>query len=408
MFSGFWGIVPLAARRHDETVDVSVAATLADGSVEVAKLAEVRLVATEIESSLGAGEATAMRPVAGRIAVCMATFNPRLDLFERQVESLRAQTYTDWTCVVSDDHSDPECLEGMTAILGDDARFSLSRSDRRLGFYRNFERALMSASPDASLLALCDQDDRWYPEKLTVLVKALGSADLTYSDQRIVDPSGHILAPSYWTHRRNNFSDLTSLLIANTITGAACLFRRELLDSALPFPLAPGSPYHDHWLALVAMATGKISYVDRPLYDYVQHESAQLGHARANRRAPRPSRLRFRPGWRATYFYDYWRLRVFSLVLLSRCGVALSPAKRRVLERFLSVESSPIAFAWLAARAAWSALDFHETLGVERGLLGAVLWRRIVALSRTARWRALPFLPLDASPPPRPGGRGLF
>ena len=43
-----------------------------------------------------------------------------------------------------------------------------------------------------------------------------------------------------------------------------------------------GNLYHDHWLALVAASTGRIAYVDRPLYDYVQHPEAVIGHAGAN------------------------------------------------------------------------------------------------------------------------------
>ena len=42
-------------------------------------------------------------------------------------------------------------------------------------------------------------------------------------------------------------------------------------------PDAPGVPFHDHWLGLVAMASGDVAYVDRPLYDYVQHPGAVFG-----------------------------------------------------------------------------------------------------------------------------------
>ena len=38
------------------------------------------------------------------------------------------------------------------------------------------------------------------------------------------------------------------MLVANTITGAATLFRREVAELALPFPDTPGLPFHDHWL----------------------------------------------------------------------------------------------------------------------------------------------------------------
>ena len=106
----------------------------------------------------------------------MATFEPDLALFRAQVESLRAQTDERWVCVVSDDASAPEHFERIRAELGDDPRFLLSRSEERLGFYRNFERALALAPAEAELIALCDQDDRWHPDKLAVLRAALGGA----------------------------------------------------------------------------------------------------------------------------------------------------------------------------------------------------------------------------------------
>ena len=66
----------------------------------------------------------------------------------------------------------------------------LSRAERRLSFYRNFERALGMVPAEAELVALSDHDDRWYPDKLEALREAIGSAELAYSDLRRVDASG--------------------------------------------------------------------------------------------------------------------------------------------------------------------------------------------------------------------------
>src|SRR5918994_662506 len=100
---------------------------------------------------------------------------------------------------------------------------------------------------------------------------------------RVVDASGRASSQTFWQGRRNNYTNLASLLLANTVTGAASLFRRELLDLVLPFPPQVGRSFHDQWIASVALATGRIAYVDRPLYDYVQHGGASLGHAAALR-----------------------------------------------------------------------------------------------------------------------------
>src|SRR5207302_1147150 len=138
-----------------------------------------------------------------------------------QVESIRAQTDRRWLCVISDDHSTAERYTQLREIVGEDERFVVSRADVRRGFYRNFERALSLAPADAQLIALCDQDDVWHADKLAVLRESLGSAMLVYSDLRLVDERGRVLRDTLWRGRRNNFRNISSMLIANTVTGAS-------------------------------------------------------------------------------------------------------------------------------------------------------------------------------------------
>ena len=164
-----------------------------------------------------------------------------------------------------------------------DPRFVVSRSARRLGFYRNFERALELVPAAAEFVVLADQDDRWHADKLAVLLAAIGDAKLVYSDARVVSRNGELISETWWNQRHNNHADLLSLLVANAVTGAASLLRRDLLDDVLPFPPAQFAHFHDHWIGLVALALGEITFVPRPLYDYVQHGSASLGHEAANR-----------------------------------------------------------------------------------------------------------------------------
>src|SRR5689334_52088 len=119
------------------------------------------------------------------VAICMATFEPDPPLLKRQIASIKVQTHEAWTCLISDDGSSAERFELLGRLIGDDPRFTISRGEERHGFYRNFERALRMVPPEADFVALADQDDRWYPEKLAALVAACDRARLAYSDMRV-------------------------------------------------------------------------------------------------------------------------------------------------------------------------------------------------------------------------------
>jgi hypothetical protein len=392
--SGFWATIPVEARDRPGSIELQVAVRLAGGARIVSHLGSIDVVEPEPPPSLRATR----DPAADRlIAICMATFEPDMDLFRTQLDSLRSQSDDRWVCLISDDCSSPARFEEIVREVGDDPRFVLSRSDSRIGFYRNFERAMRMVPAEAELVALCDQDDRWYPEKLEVLRSALGDAQLVYSDLRLVDAEGHVLRNTLFKGRRNNSSNLASQLVANTIAGAAMLFRREVAQLALPFPDAPGLQVHDHWLGLVAMATGKIAFVDRALYDYVQHAGAVFGHMSgshgtsatwSNRwRRPNAWRSQGRPDrWRAAYFYGYLPREIQALTLLTRCSSSLPRRKRRVLRRFLASARSPAAFAWLASRPVRGLLGLNETLGSETDLARGISWRwLLVACAKTSQ-----------------------
>jgi Glycosyl transferase family 2 len=413
--SGFWGFVRIPPcsepKRHELVLEVR----LRDGVAESASLAEITLEPkTEAPLALDAPA-----PEAGPlVAIAMATYNPPLELFRQQVESIRSQTHRNWVCVVSDDCSSREHFAQMERVLAGDPRFKLSRSPRRLQFYNNFERALALCPAAAQYVAMADQDDRWYPDKLDVLLRELDDAQLVYSDARIVSEDGRVVADTYWAERRNNHEDITSLLVANAVTGAASLFPRELLDYALPFPPRQFSHFHDHWVGLVARCLGKVKFVDRPLYDYTQHGAAVLGHADANRIELLGPRLRgwFHKDprervrkWRLHYYVDCCRLAQFTLILDMRCGPRMSRTRRRSLRRFSQAERSPLALADLGRRAIAELFGRPETLGAELPLFLAFVWRRAMVASTRGLKRPTRRLRLDGRPPatlmPKPGRR---
>jgi glycosyltransferase involved in cell wall biosynthesis len=325
------------------------------------------------------------------IAICMATHEPHPALLERQVASIKEQSHQRFICIVSDDGSSDAAWAHIRAATAEDERFVCLRHDARVGFYRNFERCLELVPPEASFVALADQDDVWHPDKLATLTAALATDQsyLAYSDMNIVTASADPISPSYWGGRSNNFTDLGALLLMNTVTGASTLFRRELLDDALPFPPEIGRPFHDHWLACVALARGNIAYVDRPLYDYVQHSQNTVGSftpssdvrggaARAIGRLARTPRARLRSTLRhagTTYQEDLVRLEAFGQTLELRLGSRFAHDRASAVRRAARAGTSSESFFWLVGRSLRETFGSSVTLGVENQLLKAIAWR---------------------------------
>jgi glycosyltransferase involved in cell wall biosynthesis len=302
---------------------------------------------------------TTVIPFAGsesgqRCVICMATYEPGMETFRRQIESIRAQTHKTWHCIINDDGSSDETLARCREVIGGDERFSIYRNQPNVGFYKNFETALMRVPNNADFVALSDQDDDWYPDKLESCLNAFNEkTQLVYCDMQIVNEQGEVLADTYWKNRRNNYQDAHVLFLANTVTGAASVFRRELLDDILPFPQPVGQVFHDHWIACVARCRGELGYVDRPLYDYYQYGTSVIGHCDfehvgvlkgatglIERAKDIPGTGRFKSVLVSIrnksiniYHNEYLRLHLFAVILDMRMP-GMNPSARRELTMF--------------------------------------------------------------------------
>jgi glycosyltransferase involved in cell wall biosynthesis len=395
--SGFWAIVALP--RIDSAIqsNLFIQAVLASGEICLEKIAPITIEPTykrHHEIQLRDSANTNGEPL---IAICMATYNPPIGLFARQVQSIRDQTHPNWICIISDDNSTPDILEEIQSIVAQDRRFLIYPSPSRRGFYRNFERCMSLVPEEAQFVALSDQDDYWHSDKLDILLSQFdNTTTLVYSDMNIVDSEGHRQSDTFWTTRPNNYTNLASLIFCNTITGAASLFSARLLSRILPFPETTGESYHDHWIGCVALAMGRIKFVNRPLYDYVQHPGNFLGYSAPPKESFRNKlkslvrmpidflmyamhgTRRIRSDlkrWEVTYFSDLLRVKLLARILELRCGPYVTKAKRNTIRHIMQIDESFLAATWLAIRGLRNIGRISETLGAENYLLGAVSWK---------------------------------
>jgi glycosyltransferase involved in cell wall biosynthesis len=390
----FWAIVPIPPVEAETAIELSLRATLGDGKVVRQQVAMLHLTPAWPVCADAVLLPVLPREDGPLVAICMATYNPPLPLFRCQIRSIREQTYRNWVCVISDDASEPERLSGIREIIGDDARFLVSPAPERLGVYHNFERSLKLAPAYAQYLALADQDDYWHPEKLqTLLAQFDEKTSLVYSDMRVVSECGEVISETCWTARENNYRNFASLLLANTITGAASIFVSQLRDRILPFPPRAGNLFHDHWIACVARARGEVKYVDRPLYDYVQHGGNVIGHYGSAREPLHKTiywmllEMKTRQGWQRAgtiYFESVLPLVVMARVILLRGHSELKSGSKRVLRRIARLDSSWLSVAWLFVRGLNNWRPRCTTMGAEYHLLQGIFWKLYISFK--SRW----------------------
>lgn len=219
-----------------------------------------------------------------KIGIVLATYNPNLEYFEKQIQSIQKQTWKNWICHIVDDCSLTKYQTAMKQMIADDPRFIFHFHITNINHYYNFERGLQYCLEDQSItsIALADQDDIWQPEKLTVLLQnlRLKSATLVHSDLELINSNDETIHPSAWKFETRNPEKLSLelLLLRNVVTGCSLLFCTSLLGHILPFPpQSKISWYHDWWIALVAAHKGKIVHIHQPLVRYRIHNANNVG-----------------------------------------------------------------------------------------------------------------------------------
>ncbi len=284
--------------------------------------------------------------VVKRITVLLAAWNGARFLPE-QLRSLQAQTDPCFRVLMQDDGS----TDGTQALLREaaerDPRFVLGREEgKRLGPAGNF-RSLMAQAED-DLVALCDQDDRWRPDRLEQGRTALEAAEtlwgteaplLLHSDCRLVDEAGAVLRESFLAHQgwRGEACSLAELLVQNNVTGCTVLMNGVLCRLGAERLDPVRSPLHDWFLAQTAAALGHIVFLPEPLVDYRQHGGNAVGASRGGP-AKRALSLLRAPGKAAERIARTYRQ---TEAFLDAYGDLLPPDAAKLAADYLATEYLP-------------------------------------------------------------------
>jgi len=211
------------------------------------------------------------------VSVVLCTYNGQLYIKE-QLESILSQTIPPSEIIICDDGSNDDTVLIVNQYVANHPQIKFFQNPVRLGYNKNFEKAIALASGD--YIAISDQDDIWVSTKIERLLDGYtNDSQVVYCNSvRFKDSIKNASKPSKH-YRRVEGTQIRRLFLYNTVSGHALMLKRQILNQVLPFP---ASGYYDWWIAMVACCNGGLSYVDDILVYQRVHNNNQSIKARPN------------------------------------------------------------------------------------------------------------------------------
>lgn len=198
----------------------------------------------------------------------MCTYNGAQYLKE-QMDSILAQDYPLHEVIVQDDGSTDDTLDLLEAYRAAHPELiRVVRNERRLGFCQNFHQALLRATGD--LIAISDQDDIWFPQKIRRQVETIGEADICFSDYYT---DAEYRLPLHV--RVSPRTDFEHLIFYDCTPGHAMLLRRDFVHAIKEWDYAI---YYDWWLSVHALMGRGLVKVAEPLNWHRHHAASATTH----------------------------------------------------------------------------------------------------------------------------------
>lgn len=274
-----------------------------------------------------------------KVHILLSTYNGERFLSE-QIDSIRRQTFRDWTLLIRDDGSSDGTRRLIEEYCQKDERISFINPDDRtnLGVIRSFHALLQYERADYYFFS--DQDDVWLEQKMELQLATAEAYPsdhplLVYTDLTVVGQDLTVMSQSMMKSQSDHANtQLLQELTENTVTGGVAMINHSLAEYWTGQE-EHAILMHDWYLALVASALGNLVYIDESTELYRQHEANVLG-ARTLKKRMRtwlfPQLL----------FSKYWKLIKDSQIQAKNLlALPLTDRDRALVENFVTLMDCP-------------------------------------------------------------------
>ncbi|MGW3038788.1 CDP-glycerol glycerophosphotransferase family protein [Kitasatospora sp. NPDC001159] len=217
--------------------------------------------------------------MAPRLSIVVPIYNVERYLVEC-LDSIAAQTFTDFECVMVDDGSKDDSAALAEAYAAKDSRFRLVRQvNKGLGAARN--TGIRHIDPDAEFLCFVDSDDSMPPSAYELMINTLDETGSDFCTGNVLrfravgyyQSGGHV-KPFKATKLKTHITEIPALVTDRTAWNK--VYRRSFFDAAgLLYPEgilyedAPVSVPH-HYLAK------SVDVLSEPIYHWREREVGEM------------------------------------------------------------------------------------------------------------------------------------
>ncbi|MFS4483044.1 glycosyltransferase family 2 protein [Hyunsoonleella sp. 2307UL5-6] len=111
------------------------------------------------------------------VSIIIPTYN-RAHVIEETIDSIKAQTYTDWECIIVDDGSTDNTFEYLGILLKDDDKFQIFERPKTITKGPSACRNFAFSKVKGDYIQFFDSDDIMHPEHLKLKMDAIKQKDL--------------------------------------------------------------------------------------------------------------------------------------------------------------------------------------------------------------------------------------